>query len=236
MKIGLLLCDHVREEFLHIQGDYSDMFRAWLPHFEMEDIDVCRGIFPEDVDQYDIYLATGSRFSVYDDLEWIYRLKRFIRDIQKAGKTYIGVCFGHQILADALGGKVEKAKIGWSIGVQTFHVHQEKPWMLPPQNPMNLLMMCQDQVMELPSGGELLAGTKTCPVGIFQVGDRMLGIQAHPEFSRTYDQALMEARVEKMGIDTVKAGIKSLELPIHSFEMREWVTQFVQKNLKSVGF
>lgn len=205
------------------------MFQAWLPQFDFDIIEVCQGEFPNHVDQYDIYLATGSRFSVYDDITWIDQLKDFVKTIQSAKKIYIGVCFGHQMLAEALGGKVEKATVGWSVGVQSFSIQKEKAWMEPRQNPVNLLMMCQDQVKLLPPDGEILASTITCPVGMFQVGKRMLGIQAHPEFSKAYDQALMEARIEKIGLETVSEGLKSLKEPIHAPEIQKWVDKFIQK-------
>lgn len=228
MKIGLLLCDHVREEFLDIQGDYPDMFQALLPQLDFEVIEVCRNQFPAKVEDFDAYLATGSRFSVYDELEWIAQLKVFVRDLQRAGKPYIGVCFGHQMLAEALGGQVKKADTGWAVGIHSLEIHQQESWMEPTVRKMNLLMMCQDQVVRLPEGSTILASAKQCPVGMFKIGKNMLGIQAHPEFSRDYDQALMEARFDRMGIDTVKAGIESLAQTIHRFEIQQWMINFLK--------
>lgn len=227
MKIGLLLCDHVRDEFLDIQGDYPEMFATLLPAFEWEVFEVCRNQFPENAMQFDAYLVTGSRFSVYHDLDWIVRLKVFVNAIQKSNKKYVGICFGHQLLAEALGGKVEKAAQGWSVGVHTFNLLKHQAWMQPNPKQINLLMMCQDQVQVLPTNSQVLATTEDCPVGIFMVGKQMLGIQAHPEFSKAYDQALMEARVDRMGIETVQTGIQSLKMPIHQTVISQWITQFL---------
>src|SRR5215471_7036107 len=113
MKIGLLECDHILDKFRHIAGDYRDMFvtlfdrhasQISLLHF-----DVCNGEFPSSLDACDGYLATGSRFSAYDDESWIHELKNFVRQIHKTKKPFVGVCFGHQILAESLGGNVARA-------------------------------------------------------------------------------------------------------------------------------
>ena len=113
MNVGLLECDHVLEKFRHIAGDYRDMFAVWLPQFELQAFDVRNGEFPSSVDACDAYLTTGSRFSAYDDEAWIQQLKDFVRQLHEAEKPFVGICFGHQVLAEALGGKVEKAESGW---------------------------------------------------------------------------------------------------------------------------
>src|SRR5215217_7450772 len=112
MKVGLLECDHVREELLHIAGDYRQMFPALFsqvaPDWEFRFYGVCNGHFPESAGECDLYICTGSKFSVYDEEDWILRLKDFVKEIYESGKKYAGICFGHQMLAEALGGKVEK--------------------------------------------------------------------------------------------------------------------------------
>lgn len=230
MKIALLQCDCVRAEFLDIQGDYPEMFQALLPNFDFDVFEVFRNQFPERVEDYSAYMVTGSRYSVYEKKDWINRLKTFVREIESAGKVYVGLCFGHQLLAEALGGKVEKARQGWCVGVHTFNLVKKTQWMQPELQQINLLMMCQDQVQKLPVDSQLLSSADKCPIAMFQVGDRMLGIQAHPEFNKAYDQALMEARVELMGIQTVEEGIKSLEKPIHQTEISRWITHFLENH------
>ncbi len=226
-KIALLICDEVTEDLRHVQGDYPDMFRELFPALDFEVFNVYRGHFPEDVHDFDWYMTNGSRRSVYEKEEWIEQLKAFVREIYQAGKKYIGVCFGHQLLAEALGGKVAKAKTGWSVGVHPFSMVQQTDWMNPYQPELQLLMMCQDQVQVLPQGGVVLASTPTCPVGIFQVDSHMLGIQAHPEFSKEYDRALMEARLDRMGTDVVTAGIASLEKNVDREIIARWMLHFL---------
>jgi len=234
MKIGLLECDHVRDELLHISGDYRQMFPALFasaaPHWEFVFFDVCNGQFPDSVDACDAYIATGSKFSVYDDESWIIKLKAFIQALYKSEKTYVGVCFGHQMLGEALGGEVKKSDIGWCVGVHPFEMLGYQNWMQPDLPGLNLLMMCQDQVLMLPPESILLAQTPDCPHAMFQVGKSMLGIQAHPEFSKQYDQALMELRIGKIGERKVEMGIMSLELPTSEKYVAKWIVNFIDSN------
>ena len=100
--------------------------------------------------------------------------------------------------------------------------------MAPSLSVFNLLMMCQDQVLQLPTGSLLLARTEDCPNAMFQVGDNMLGIQAHPEFSKEYDQALMELRVERIGQEKVATGISSLQMTLNDLEVASWIRNFIE--------
>lgn len=230
MKVGLLECDHVREELLPIGGDYREMFPALFgkvaPDWEFVFYDVCNGHFPNSVEECDVYVCTGSKCSVYDDEEWITRLKTLVKEIYQSGRKYLGICFGHQMLAEALGGKVEKSAVGWCVGVHNFQVISTEEWMMPSRTSFNLLMMCQDQVMQMPPDSKLLAETQDCPVGMFQVGSNMIGIQAHPEFSKPYEKALMEIRTERIGAAKVEMGIISLELPLHELTFANWLKNF----------
>ncbi len=228
MKTALLICDHVNDDLRHIQGDYPDMFTSLLPELEFELFDVCNGHFPEGANDFDAYLVNGSRLSVYDEVDWIVELKSFVGEIYGAGKKYVGVCFGHQMLGEALGGKVAKSDHGWCVGVHGFEMVKREKWMSPFQQNTNLLMMCQDQVLVLPPGGTVLAKAEKCPVGMFRVGKNMLGIQAHPEFSKEYDRALMELRIERMGMERVGEGLASLAKTVDRAVIREWMLNFLK--------
>lgn len=236
MKIGLLECDHVRDELKYIAGDYRQMFPALFlqvaPNWEFVFYDVCNGHFPDTVNECEAYICTGSKNSVYDDEEWIDCLKDFVRTIYQFNKIFIGVCFGHQILGEALGGKVQKSAVGWCVGVHSFKTLQLENWMDPAYSVFNLLMMCQDQVIQLPPKSTLLAQTSDCNHAMFSVGNKMLGIQAHPEFPKEYNQALMELRVERIGPAKVEFGIASLELPTHELEVAGWIRKFVDQAMK----
>lgn len=133
------------------------------------------------------------------------------------------------MLGEALGGKVEKAKTGWSVGVNTFEVLKKEDWMEPFQADYNLMMMCQDQVVELPENSTVLAKTANCPVGMFRVGENMLGIQAHPEFPKAYELALLDSRWDRITAEKISAAKESLALPVHDQVVAQWMLQFLAK-------
>lgn len=227
MKLGLLQCDHTLSTVRHIAGDYDEMFARWLPA-EWRVYDLTAGQRPATLNECDAYITTGSKASVYDDEPWIHNFADLTREIQAANKPYLGVCFGHQMMGHALGGRVAKSPNGWGIGVHTFAVQQQEPWMQPAVPAVNLLMSCQDQVLDLPPGAQVLAGNSHCPVGIFRVG-RMLGIQGHPEFTPAYADALLNLRRERIGPERVDNALATLALPLHAHLLARWAALFLHQ-------
>src|SRR5262245_3798724 len=232
MKIGLLECDHVLERYRHIGGDYREMFTAMFdshaPQITLRAFDVCNGEFPSSIDSCDAYLATGSRFSAYDGVDWIDELKNFVRRIHEAKKPFVGVCFGHQMMAEALGGKVTRAESGWGVGVHSVEVVKPESWMRPQQSNCGLQYMHQDQVARMPDDGVIIGRSDHCPVAMFRVGDSMLGIQAHPEFPKAYSGALLADRVERIGAERVSAALASLARPTDESVTAKWIVEFLE--------
>ena len=233
MNIGLLACDDTPQRFRHLAGTYQDMFDALLrphiPGLHFTRFDVRQGDVPATPDACDVYVCTGSRFSVYDEHDWIEALKAFVVDVHDAGKTFIGICFGHQMLAHALGGHVAKAHQGWGVGVLDMTIVQPEPWMQPLQYHCNLQYMHADQVQRMPAESTLLATADHCPVAMFKVGETMLGIEGHPEFPVAYEEALLQVRREHIGPERVDAALASLANPTDHEVTGRWIANFIQQ-------
>jgi GMP synthase-like glutamine amidotransferase len=232
MRVGLLECDHVDERHRPIAGDYRDMFSALLagpaPDAELVGYDVVAGRMPTSTDECDAWLCTGSRRSVYDTEPWIAGLSAFVRELRQAGARFVGICFGHQLLAHALGGWTTRAPGGWGAGAHRLDVRRTEPWMDPPTAAPSLLFVHQDQVQRLPDGGVVLASAPHCDIAMLAVGDTMLGIQAHPEFGAAYVDALLAGRAERIGEERAAAARRSLGEPTDASVVARWIVNFLR--------
>ncbi|MCA8836338.1 MAG: hypothetical protein K0U66_03860 [Gammaproteobacteria bacterium] len=153
-----------------------------LPDWRLLVYDVVENQYPESLETIDAALITGSPASVYDDDEWIKQLHQRTRDLVDQQVPTVGVCFGHQMLASALDGRVERASAGWGLGLKPVHFAR-RDWMDPAHESLNLAHVHQDQVVEMPTGARRLAGDDFCPNAAFEIGDRVLTVQGHPEFT-----------------------------------------------------
>ena len=228
MRIGLLVCDHVRPEFFGISGDYEDMFRRlFAGHQEVEVMafDAVNGELPADPSEADAWLTTGSRHSVNEEEPWIRDLEEFVRKVAVAGVPFVGICFGHQLIAKALGGSVVKSDRGWGVGVQEVEVNPD----LGLGVSYRVLTSYEDQVATLPPGGEILGWNEHCPVSMLGVGSTILGIQGHPEFEPAYSEALMESRRGTLIPEgTVEAGLASLDDKPDRDRLADWLIEFIE--------
>ncbi len=227
-RIGLLVCDHVAAEFREIAGDYPDMFADLMGGVELVRYDVAAGEVPSDPTVCDGWLATGSRLSVYDDEQWISELVEFVRRVDAARVPFVGVCFGHQLIAEALGGRVAKAPGGWGVGARVARVVVGEPWMQPSASEFRVLYSHQDQVTALPPGGRVLAVAEHAPVAMLAVGDHLLGIQGHPEFAPAYARALLESRRgRRIPVDVADAALASLDASLDRGLVAAWMLAFL---------
>lgn len=234
LTIGLLECDHVPDDLRSATGgDYSTMFRDWLAPsrtvsgtlrdttVQLVAYDVVAGRFPDRVDEVDGWLCSGSRNSVYDDVDWIHTLRDTVAAICAAEVPYVGVCFGHQMLAHALGGRVARAETGWGAGVYRIDVVGEHRWLDPAVESLQLHFMHQDQVLDLPAGASVVGSADHCPNAMFAVGTSF-GVQAHPEFTPAYTRALLEQRELRIGEETTASGLASLATPTDDAVVADW--------------
>ena len=187
MKIGILQTGHAPDPMRPALGDYDAMFRTLLAGrgFDFATHDVVDGVFPSGPADCDGWLITGSRHGAYEDHPWIPPLEDLIRAIGEAGQPLVGVCFGHQIIAQALGGRVEKFAGGWVVGRQTYDWQGET---------LALNAWHQDQVVDLPPGAEVLAANDRCAHAALRLGPSILTVQAHPEFDRAVIAGLIDHR------------------------------------------
>ena len=224
MKVAILETGrppgNLRERF----GDYPAMFAQMLgDEFEIERFDVERGELPDPA-VISAYLITGSPAGVYEPLPWMKPLQEFIR---AAGQSrMVGICFGHQIMAAALGGHVEKSDKGWGAGLHHYSVTRHKPWMddaaaiwVPASH--------QDQVVVQPPNTEVVTQSSFTPfAGLAWTDRRAISFQFHPEFSPSFAKALIERRYDI--VPDPETAIASLEAPNDNARVAGWIRRFLK--------
>ncbi len=196
MKIGILETGLIREQLAHRFDPYPVMFDHFLNAsggaLEIEAFSVIRGQVPASIFDCDGWLITGSRHGVYENLDWMIELQSFIRDIAANNIPLVGICFGHQIIAQALGGEVVKSDKGWALGLHHYQVDKNYSWMEPAAGTTGLYAFHQDQVVKLPQNAEVFASSDFCPYAGLSYGDSIISLQAHPEFEEAYEIALLD--------------------------------------------
>lgn len=187
MKIGILQTGDAPEALRGQHGEYPDMFERFLAGrgFTFARWRVVGMEFPASVHDCDGWLITGSRHGVYEDHPFIAPLEQFIRDAFAAGVPVAGVCFGHQIMAQALGGRVEKFKGGWSTGPTDYDFGGRT---------VRLNAWHQDQVVTPPPGATKIASSPFCEYAGLAYGRTGLSVQAHPEYGDAFIAGLIEHR------------------------------------------
>lgn len=210
MQIAILETDQPRGSLNEEFGDYGQIFTQWLstvlPEAEFTSIAVFAGAsFPEP-DGFNGYLITGSRYGVYEDHPWIKPLEEHICRVRDAAVPMGGICFGHQIMAQAYGGKVVKSDTGWILGRQTYR----------PQNcsgeAKSVFAIHQDQVVELPDHvARIHAGTQV-PYGRLEYAFPALSVQYHPEFyPAVYRKLLQYLRGTVIAPDLIDPALETIK-------------------------
>ena len=233
MKLGILSAGAPPSTLRPSFGDYPSMFRALLADggHDWSTFDVRQGQYPDRPEACEAYIVTGSSSGVYDPDAWIAQLMRFL--VQARGRAaLVGVCFGHQVMAEAFGGKVVKSPKGWGIGLHAHAVREGRPWMEAApgglQSSFALAASHQDQVVEAPPGAVVLAGSDFCPNGLIAYGPRAMSMQLHPEFDPAYAEALIVGR-RGVRFDEAQAdqAIASLQAPNDHRRVAAWIEAFL---------
>ena len=234
MKIGILLVGRASEDLVDEYGTYAEMLIALINTeelvFEFKTFNILDDEFPKDHLECDGWIVTGSPHGVYEDHSWIPTVSQLINNVYEANLPIFGVCFGHQLIAQALGGHVEKSEKGWGLGLHTYQVNNKPDYMSNLSEEVTLNICHQDQVLRPPQGATVYAKSEFCENAGFYIKDKVLTMQAHPEFLVDFTKALLAARrdvtIPKEFVDPALVGLKNNPDSVQSNEFAKTIRQF----------
>jgi len=232
--LGILLCGHSPETVASKHGQYDTLFVSLFGDelFNFRTYTVVDNDIPESIHDADGWIITGSKHGAYEDHAWIPPLEQFLRDAFNATKPIVGFCFGHQILAQALGGRVEKFSGGWVIGPVDYEFAENDAAI----SDIRLNAFHQDQVIELPPGGKRLASSANCVNAAIAYGDNAITLQPHPEFQPDYMGDLVAHRGPAiLPMDKLEAIQNSLHEPVEGHKIADWLIEKILPKPHSVA-
>ncbi len=196
LRIGVLETGRPPEDLAAEFGDYPSMVTDWLSPLaaHVTSYAALDGKLPTDPAECDLWVITGSKFGVYEAHDWIPPLEQFIRDIRSAGRNMVGICFGHQLIAQALGGVVSKSARGWALGVHQYDTVNWPAALGADPGTIAIQAYHQDQVDVIPDGAIRIAQSDFCPNAALWYPGFAVTVQGHPEFAKPYTSALLESR------------------------------------------
>ncbi|MEM6747998.1 MAG: type 1 glutamine amidotransferase [Pseudomonadota bacterium] len=214
-------------------GTYPQMFEAMFARagasFDVETVKVMDGEAVPEPQAGQALLVTGSPKGVYENHGWIPALEDAVRGWAKAERPVVGICFGHQLIAQAFGARVEKSEKGWGVGVHTYEIVAETPWVAGPAR-FACAVSHQDQVLETPEGFTRIAGSAFCPYGALAHDSLpVLTFQMHPEFDHDFAAALMELRADRIPQERRDLGGASLTNESDRSQIAQWIRVFIEQ-------
>jgi GMP synthase-like glutamine amidotransferase len=233
LHIAVLLTNNDTSAFAaHFPNDGQkvvQLLQPLRPDWTYEVVPVKDSVLPSDPQDFDGYVITGSPASVNDDnLPWVGPLLDFIRAVDAARQPLMGLCFGHQAVARALGGQVARNAAGWGMGTAVTHWQQARPWMQPAQSTTTLMAAHNEQVTRMPEGAECLGGSDFCPIGSMQIGQHIWTTQYHPEMPKAFMQALLGYLADKLDNETLARAHGSLQQAADVPLFGQWMAQFIE--------
>ncbi|MGC1505607.1 MAG: type 1 glutamine amidotransferase [Sulfitobacter sp.] len=230
MKIGILRTGEALPQIKRDHGEMDELFVKLLADdaFTFEKFAVLDDVFPASVTDCDAWLITGSAFSAYEPLPWIARLEDFIRAAHKAEVPMVGICFGHQIMAQALGGTVEKHHDGWALGPHDYVFEGSA-------EPVTINAWHQDQVTRLPENARTVGRSSFCENAAIAYGKTGYSVQAHPEFDNSFIADLIDLRRNSVPADRVKTALSDLKSKAPSPEVVAQIKSFLKRQNFDMG-
>ncbi len=211
-------------------GSYGEMFERMLSsagEFHCTSFKIYEDAAPPPINEFDGLLITGSPAGVYEDRQWIPVSEDIVRNAAQMGKPQVGICFGHQLMAQAFGGRVEKSDKGWGVGVHRYDVLEGAHWMTPSLKEISCAVTHQDQVMEAPAGAKRLAGSDFCEYGALSYAQGpAISFQMHPEFGHDFAEDLLRSRLKRMPQETSEIALASLKGRSDRDAIARWIGEF----------
>lgn len=210
MKLNILVCDWFEgllpDSLPSFPILFYNLFDSVSPDMTYQLFDVQKGQLPSTLRNDEYYLISGSRSGAYEDLPWIKTLQEFICRANQAKVRLLGICFGHQIIAQSLGGKTEPSPKGWGVGLRTSQIVSKKWRTYFPDGKLSLFYNHNDQVVQLPHGAVRIATSDFCENEAFCIGSHILCFQGHPEYTPEY-----MLHVSKRNQDTPEKIVRHIE-------------------------
>lgn len=214
--------------FISFGEMFKRLFYRQTQAVEFQVFNVVRGEYPKLGQHFDAYLVTGSKADSFSDEAWVVRLRDYLRGSYLRGDVLLGVCFGHQILALALGGVAERSDRGWGIGVHRYQVEYKPQWLSDEVDEFQLLISHRDQVTVLPKNARLLARSDFCANAAYVIGEQVLCFQGHPEFTHDFARGLMHLRQSVYCPEVYQAACHSLACEHDGSSVARWMLAFVK--------
>jgi GMP synthase (glutamine-hydrolysing) len=237
LHIAVLLTNTDRSAFAQRHPDDAQKVIAALqavrPHWQFSAWAARDGELPEDPLAADAWVLTGSVASVTQPQPWMERTADALRQRHAARRPMVGLCFGHQLIAQALGGRVARSAGGFRLGVADTALAVAEPWMDPPREHLSLFAAHEDQVLQAPPGARILGGDAFCPVGAFAVAQHVLCTQYHPELSRPFMRDLLATIGHRFGPELVSRAAAQIEQHVDAEVFMQWVARFIEAALPS---